>query len=410
MANYTPVELPYFAPEDQLPAPLPTFEEIMDFIEAERDHKSRQMSQRIASRTAVTPVTLVDFRAEVLVAELSDEASKYERQRPQMKDRCVEYWSSYSGPFNEHYFIKFGEDDPTHMMDGLEVDGALNMVFVKEHTNIAVPKVYAIYEHEHEGRPCAVVISERIHGNRLSDMIREPLDQNQVNSIGLQLRSYLEQMARIPATNYFGSIGRRPYFNLYIPDGYGPDKPSPSDPHYVNPGPFSNPEDVNMSIWKNLVGLESKHFQGREDLWKPYTELFDKAFPRFRAEEDGDRAPVFSHGRIEPKSIIVKEDGTVVLIRWEHAGFFPRSYEYFSSDSRAVTYATDLTYLENSIHYYNWSKIRSRFPVPFFKYCNKVTGLWLIVFETRRRVDEALYREQQQKSGNKGRSSSVVIS
>ena len=39
-------------------------------------------------------------------------------------------------------------------------------------------------------------------------------------------------------------------------------------------------------------------------------------------------APVFTHGDLQRKNIIVKTDGTVVIIDWESAGWFPGFWEY----------------------------------------------------------------------------------
>ncbi|KEY70182.1 hypothetical protein S7711_03403 [Stachybotrys chartarum IBT 7711] len=39
-------------------------------------------------------------------------------------------------------------------------------------------------------------------------------------------------------------------------------------------------------------------------------------------------APVFTHGDLQRKNLLLREDGTVVMLDWEAAGWYPSFWEY----------------------------------------------------------------------------------
>ncbi|KAI4869616.1 kinase-like domain-containing protein [Hypoxylon rubiginosum] len=330
MAGYTPVELPYFAPEDQLPAPLPTFEELVPIM---------------------SKLMYLDIEDQIYEKDQKDRGEITEDDNLFMNDR---YDFRDTVRFSKDYVVKIG----LHVSS----NEALSMIYLKENTSIPVPTVYAFYEQD-----CyRVLIMEYIEGVSLHEYIKgehprrslpfypnvdeprdvEPrsLDAEKRDDIAAQLNAYLEEMARLPAPDQFGGIGKYHLFG----------------------GPHATAEAANRRIFQGLTGCRSPDFEDIKELYEPFVELCERELPRFCRE---DSAPVFTHGQFSPESVIIRDDGAAVLIHFENAGFFPRSYEYVSMDSRAYGYADDPT----------WEQMRSTFPVEFDTYAPKLVSLWTTV-------------------------------
>ncbi|KFA81645.1 hypothetical protein S40288_09171, partial [Stachybotrys chartarum IBT 40288] len=43
-------------------------------------------------------------------------------------------------------------------------------------------------------------------------------------------------------------------------------------------------------------------------------------------------APVFTHGDLQRKNLLLREDGTVVMLDWEAAGWYPSFWEYATAN------------------------------------------------------------------------------
>ncbi|KAI1502369.1 hypothetical protein F5X99DRAFT_427247 [Biscogniauxia marginata] len=273
MDTYTPIQLPYFAPAEQLPAPLPTFEEILS-------------SEKIIDGD-------VDGRRISRVGE--------------------------------HFVVKFGK--LVHLKEGE------NMLFVKSNTSLFVPSVYALYQCENEGVQYKVIVTEYVPGTYLSLMIGDEneegefdedeegkFDEDEERKIGkeereaitTQLRAYIDELRRIPPADYFGVLGGR----LYCKE-FG--------------GPFNSAEAARDSIFRSLVDDFDNGGWGDEHLLRPYKEKRELACSQFSRGHGVSNVPVFSHGELTPGNIIVRPDGTVYLVEWQTAGFYPAEYEHVSA-------------------------------------------------------------------------------
>uniref|UniRef100_A0A8H7K1C6 Aminoglycoside phosphotransferase domain-containing protein n=1 Tax=Bionectria ochroleuca TaxID=29856 RepID=A0A8H7K1C6_BIOOC len=84
--------------------------------------------------------------------------------------------------------------------------------FIKEHSTIPVPEVYAIYSNpkENSHRPTNYIIMEHMPGESLQSCW-STLDDEAKNKIADQLRTYFVQLRNIPHQGYFGVVGNRPF-------------------------------------------------------------------------------------------------------------------------------------------------------------------------------------------------------
>ncbi|KAI0406508.1 kinase-like domain-containing protein [Xylaria palmicola] len=246
MDSYTPITLPYIAPASRLPAPLPTQTEVL--------------------------------------------ASKDFLQQPQsFKDtRIVRV--------GEYFVAKYGADVKA-------VEGE-NMLFVKEHTNIPVPQVYAIYTFD-EGK--TMLIMEYIAGTSLKACMETP--GYGLTPVFDQLKAQVGELRRIPAGDYFGSIGRRPFTDAYS---------------LITYGPFDNIKEVLCAIFDGMMPPRSgQRFTNIRSFFLNTLQTLTSS--------RGLIHPVFTHGDLHEENIIVRPDGTPIIIDYEAAGFYPAYHEYLSA-------------------------------------------------------------------------------
>jgi thiamine kinase-like enzyme len=78
-------------------------------------------------------------------------------------------------------------------------------------------------------------------------------------------------------------------------------------------------------------------FDSEEQMLEAMVQKYMHNLPKYRKHEYysrmlplvlRDHAPVFTHGYLQRKNILVRKDGTVVMIDWEAAGWFPSFWEY----------------------------------------------------------------------------------
>ncbi|KAI1200295.1 kinase-like domain-containing protein [Nemania serpens] len=206
--------------------------------------------------------------------------------------------STYVARVGEHFIAKYGLG-----VNSLEGD---NMLFVKRHTTIPVPEVYAMFTY---GGNKTVIIMEFIEGLLMSDFKFTLKDS--MRPIVAQLRAQVNQLRQIPipGPNYYGCLGRRPFIDCY---------------NGCKSGPFNSFADLVDSAFdteypprnsEHLADVKKLH-RGR--LYSTATEL-------------GHSHPVFSHGDIHEENVIVRPDNTPVIIDYQLAGFYPAYHEYVAS-------------------------------------------------------------------------------
>ena len=141
-------EIPYYAPKETLPAPLPTLKEI---------------------------------------------------RAVKKKDVLCRKVGNWTVRFGEHYVVKYGES-PVHIQEGE------NLLFVRQATTIPVPTVYAIWK---EG-DCHVLVTEYVEGETLKDkwprLQMNPRAAEIKEMVARQLRRYVHELRAIPSPGYYGGI------------------------------------------------------------------------------------------------------------------------------------------------------------------------------------------------------------
>ncbi|KAK4153045.1 kinase-like domain-containing protein [Chaetomidium leptoderma] len=140
--------LPYFAPANLLPAPLPTVAEIL------------ASTERLSNR----------FARVVHVARVG-----------------------------QHFAVKFGRY--VHLQEGE------NMLFVRSCTSVPVPTVYALF-HDETSKSNFIVM-EYIPGKTLGQLW-SGLSTLEKTAVASQLRQNLDELRRIPSPGYYGGIWRQP--------------------------------------------------------------------------------------------------------------------------------------------------------------------------------------------------------
>jgi hypothetical protein len=148
----THITLPYFAPPDKLPAPLPTVAEIL---------ASEQRMSSVRLRGPHPGVVRV----------------------------------------GEHFIVKFGSDGRVPLREGE------NMLFVQQSTSLKLPTVYALFKDEATG--LNFIIQEYIHGRVLGEYW-ENADGSDKEAVATQLRKYWDELRSIPSPGYYGGVWRQP--------------------------------------------------------------------------------------------------------------------------------------------------------------------------------------------------------
>jgi hypothetical protein len=161
MARAKQPKLPYFAPEQSLPAPLPTVAEIL------------------ASTVRVSRLF------ESAVVRVGD-----------------------------HYAVKFG--GTTTLQEGE------NMLFVQQATNIPIPRVYAVF-HDKDSQ-LDFIVMEYIPGKDLQ-VRWPTFSMDEKRGIISRLRRQMDELRRIPSPGYYGGVWGKPIRNFHFHDPHDPRRP-----------------------------------------------------------------------------------------------------------------------------------------------------------------------------------------
>ncbi|OWT42296.1 phosphotransferase enzyme family protein [Pochonia chlamydosporia 170] len=241
-------QLPFFALQSRLPAPLPTAEEI---------ETSSELIQEYTGRRIVR--------------------------------------------FGDHYIIKYG-------LNVSLVEGE-NMLLIGKILPAHVPEVYALYSKNEASGIVHYIVMERITGDTL-DTIWDGFDSAKKTEIAAKLRSYLDKIRCLPSPGYFGCIGRRQF-----EDSMFWTAPDNNISNSAISGPFESESLLNSALIQKYIynsGLNHK------------AAFYRRVLPLILR----GHKPIFTHGDLQRKNVIIRENGEVVLIDWETAGWYPEYWEY----------------------------------------------------------------------------------
>ncbi|KAI8953523.1 kinase-like domain-containing protein [Xylaria longipes] len=251
MSSYTPITLPYFAPNNVLPAPLPTLKQVLS-----------------SENYLILPLSNL-YGKSVCIVQIG-----------------------------EHFVAKYGKDVRS-------VEGE-SMLFVRQHTMIPVPQVYAIYTFSKDQ---TMIIMDFVKGISLQECFIT-MSPRQLEHVREQLKAQVVQLRRIPHSGYYGAIGRRPLLHIYSGRKFGP---------------FDNFRDmISAKFDLEYHPRSAQRFANIKKFFLGSLECISTAL--------GHSYPVFTHGDLHEANVIVQPNGTPVIIDWETAGFFPIYHERFTTD------------------------------------------------------------------------------
>ncbi|CRL23602.1 unnamed protein product [Penicillium camemberti] len=162
----------------------------------------------------------------------------------------------------QHFVVKFGL--------GVDLIEGENMLFVRENTDIPVPRVFALYSDPKTGK----------------NFIPQ-LTTSEKQDISSDLRRYFDDLRQLLSQNYFGSFNKRRLLDeIFWTD----------DPDTLVNGPFDSEEGLNEAMAR-------KYIYNGGSLYR--AEYLRKCFPRvFKGHE-----ATFTHGDLQRKNIIIRDKG-----------------------------------------------------------------------------------------------------
>lgn len=196
---------------------------------------------------------------------------------------------------------------------------AENMIYIKTHTQVPVPKVFAVYIDDDQGYACTFIVMEYIQGANLVSAWPLLKDHEKM-AVAEKLRQYMSEIRRLPMPGYLGALGRR----LFVEVAFWEDSS-----RETCSGPFETEEHLNLALLDAFPHLGMSQHR---------VAFYGRVFPRiFRGHSS-----VFTHGDFQRKNVMFSNtDGIqVTLIDWEKSGWYPSYWEY-SMAMISVTFRDD---------------------------------------------------------------------
>ncbi len=241
----------------------------------------------------------------------------------------------------EHFCVKYG-----WLVRPIE---GHNMLYVRIKTGISVPRVYAIYQQEDaKGRQCTYIVMEYIDGQTLGECW-STLDLKVKEAIASQLHDFLGQLRRLPPPDGFGSLDNGPlYDGLFLTEEEQPK---------IN-GPFKTEDDIAEALVLKLEHEDDNFPAERASFYR-------HVLPRVL---QGDGKSRFTHTDWQTKNIMLRPDGTVVILDWQTVGWYPRYWEYAATLFGCGLWADD---------FHAWvPKFLDEYPNEYLWLANIRTFLW----------------------------------
>ncbi|KAL9095925.1 MAG: hypothetical protein Q9165_001923 [Trypethelium subeluteriae] len=247
----------------------------------------------------------------------------------------------------DHFVVKYG-----FRVAPLEAE---TMLFLQHSTTVPVPTVYAFFQIPKPGDPDlkkGYLIMERINGKTL-DSEWPDLDQSAKKAVVFRLQSIFKEMRGLESPGGYCSVGHNALTDAFS-------LLQPLHPPFLGAGPFESEADFNEAMIKE---------RDRTGGVRAIAHFFSWAFKSILR----DHPPVFSHGDVQKKNIMVRtsvetsqnadeQERTlpdVVMIDWESAGWYPSYWEFLVALFAREGWGDDWTYwieefLEPALCEYAW--------------------------------------------------------
>jgi hypothetical protein len=252
---------------------------------------------------------------------------------PTAEDLCPDKMGARVCFVDSDMVVKFGH--------GVGLGEAEALHLASTRTTIVTPKLLSAYILDGVG----YIVMSYERGEPLNQYWDRASSEEQ-NRVLETLRDYVNQMREIPG-DFIGPLDRSPCRDGIFEAGYG-------DYTRYSYGPYESEESFDEGIIQALRDrfppkvfdehreddMESTFFNGEYMLYQTVRELKNHKI-------------VFTHADLHPGNIIVRADGTVVLLDWGLAGFWPEYWEFY----RAM----------NSIPWRaSWDRMVEKFIPPFY--------------------------------------------
>ncbi|RAO68218.1 uncharacterized protein BHQ10_004230 [Talaromyces amestolkiae] len=227
--------------------------------------------------------------------------------------------------------VKFGH--------GVRLAEAEALHLASTRTTIAVPKLLSAYILDGVGY---IIMSYEAGESLEKYWDRTSLaDHSRVLDI---LRDYVRQIREIPG-DFIGALDRSPCRDGIFEAGYG-------DYTRYSYGPYPSEESFNEGIIQALRDRLAPKVLEREDDFE--SNFFNSEYMLYQTVRGlQNHKIVFTHGDLHPGNIIVRADGTVVLLDWGLAGFWPEYWEFYRAMNNIPWRAS-------------WDRMVEKFIPPFY--------------------------------------------
>ena len=198
---------------------------------------------------------------------------------------------------------------------GVRLAEAEALHLVSTQTTIAAPKLLSAYILDGTG----YILMSYERGEALEHYWDRSPDAEQ-NRIVEKLQSYVDQMRSITG-DFIGGLGKSPCRDGIFEAGLG-------DYTRYSYGPYPSEESFNEGIVQALRDrLPPKVLAHEHDTASSF---FNNEYILHQTVRGlrGHKI-VFTHGDLHPGNMIVREDGTLVLLDWGLAGFWPEYWEFY---------------------------------------------------------------------------------
>ncbi|KGQ10237.1 hypothetical protein BBAD15_g4413 [Beauveria bassiana D1-5] len=200
------------------------------------------------------------------------------------------------------YAVKYG-----YAVELLEAE---NMKFVRQNTNIYVPRVYAVYQRflENGKHQKTYIIMERIAGESL-DKMWDGFDTTAKLAIIQKLKETFISLRDLPHDGFFGSLDKTKLRDfLFVAD----------EPMPAIDSPFNTEEALIEGVLDRFLAEDPDRLRHKAAY---YRQVLSKVFK-------GNGQPVFTHADLQLKNIMLQPDGRIVIIDWAASGWYPVYWEY----------------------------------------------------------------------------------